>query len=183
MGTPIEDFMDTAASLVARAGPGPQTYQAIGALLADLAARAPLLTDARLGDLHGSGAAANVVGRHPSGPVLMLSRFPAHAPTPVHNHNSWGVVYVLAGRDVYQRWVREDDASDPSHADVHLAEERTLAPGDVVWFDGPPHDLHAQQGLGDDAWELVFFGHDPDARPRAYVDPSTGVVTYRSAVR
>ena len=43
-----------------------------------------------LSSLHGAGAAATVLARTTDGPVLMLARFPADAPTPVHNHNSWG---------------------------------------------------------------------------------------------
>jgi hypothetical protein len=179
---PIEVFMEKASALVADGGPGRATYEAIGVHLTGLAEQTEDLDEGQLGGLHDS-ASATIIGRHADGSVLMLARFPSEPATPIHNHNSWGVVCVLRGRDLYQRWERLDDGKDPHRADVRLAEERTLAAGDVVWFDGPPHDLHAQQGIGEEVWELVYFGRDPSARPRAYFDPPTGAVTYESATR
>jgi len=177
----IAGFMAEAASVVGAQGSGPAAYAEIGARLGRLAARGDLLDEERLAGLHDSSAAAAIIGRHDDGSVLMLARFPQEAPTPVHNHNSWGVVHVLRGRDRYERWVRLDDAVDPERADLHLQEELALGPGDVVWFDGPPQDLHAQQGIGGPVWELVYFGRDPNAAPRAYFDPATGAVTYADA--
>lgn len=92
----------------------------------------------------------------------MLARFPSDAATPVHNHNSWGVVCVIEGRDRYVAWRRLDDGSDPSRAHVEVAEERELSPGDVVWFEGPPHDIHSQQGIGGDVWELRVLRPQPE---------------------
>jgi hypothetical protein len=131
--------------------------------------------------LHGTGAAATVLGEGADGGALMLGRFPAAAPTPVHNHNSWGVVCVLDGRDHHVAWRRLDDGSDPARAALEIAEERDLGPGDVVWFDGPPHDIHSQQGIGGEAWELIYFGSNPNRAPRAYFDPEAGTVTYATA--
>ena len=179
---PIEVFMERASALVADRGLGRATYEAIGAQLSALAEQTDDLDEDRLGGLHGS-ASATIVGRHADGSVLMLARFPSESATRIHNHNSWGVVCVVRGRDLYQRWERLDDGTDPHRADVRLAEERTLGEGDIVWFDDPPGDLHAQQGIGDDAWELVYFGRDPSASPRAYFDAPTGTVTYDLATR
>jgi hypothetical protein len=179
-GGPIEMFMERASALVAARGPGRATYEAIGAQLNELAGHAEGLDEERLGGLHGS-ATATIVGRHADGSVLMLARFPSESATRIHNHNSWGVVCVIRGRDLYQRWERLDDGTDPDRAEVCLVEERTLEVGDVAWFDDPPGDLHAQQGIGDDAWELVYFGRDPSASPRAYFDAPTGTVTYELA--
>jgi len=177
----IAGFMAEAASLVAERGAGPAAYAEIGAMLGRLAARGDLVDGERLAGLHDSSAAAAIIGRHEDGSVLMLARFPQEAPTPVHNHNSWGVLRVLRGRDRYERWTRMDDGAEAGRADLRLEEEVALAPGDVVWFDGPPGDLHAQQGIGAPVWELVYFGRDPNAAPRAYFDPSTGAVTYADA--
>ena len=60
--------------------------------------------------------------------ALMLLRLPDDAPTPVHNHNTWGVARVIEGVNHYWRWERLDDLSDPNHADIHLAESSTTAP-------------------------------------------------------
>jgi hypothetical protein len=42
--------------------------------------------------------------------------------------------------------------------------------------------IHSQQGIGEAAWELVYFGRDPNARPRLYFDPDTGRVEEHAAV-
>jgi hypothetical protein len=177
----IVGFLDDAASVVAGGGPGPGAFAEIGEGLRRLAGGRDMLGEERLAGLHGSAAAAAIIGRHASGSVLMLARFPQESPTPVHNHNSWGVVHVLRGRDRYERWTRLDAGENPGRADLRLAEELALGPGDVVWFDGPPQDLHAQQGVDGPVWELVYFGRDPGAAPRAYFDPRTGAVIYAPA--
>jgi nitrilase len=181
----MDDFFEQAAAAVARTGPGNEAFAAVGDLLRGLAAKADLVapeaTRAGLRTLHGSGAASTILGEGADGSVLMLARFPSDAPTPVHNHNSWGVVCVLEGRDRYLSWRRLDDGSDPGHARVELAEERELGPLDVVWFDPPPQDIHSQQGIGGDVWELVYFGANPNLAPRAYFEPDTGTVTYANA--
>jgi hypothetical protein len=42
--------------------------------------------------------------------------------------------------------------------------------------------IHSQQGIGELAWELVYFGRDPNVRPRLYFDPEKGRVEERAAV-
>src|SRR5205823_5761902 len=85
----VARFLDDAASLVARSGPvpGPATFAAIGEALRGLAGQPGMVDDERLAGLRGSSASAAIIGRHADGSVLMLSRFPAEAPTPIHNHN------------------------------------------------------------------------------------------------
>jgi hypothetical protein len=181
----ITRFMQEATSLVAVSGVGPDTLDTIGNGLKRLGNEVGLggFDPQTLRDLHSSTAAFRIIGRHGDGSVLMLAKFPAEAPTPVHNHNSWGVVCVLQGRDRYERWERLDDGSKPDHADLRLVEESTLMPGDVVWFDRPPQDIHAQQGVDGASWELVYFGTDPTAAERLYFDPRSGAVTRDAATR
>lgn len=112
----------------------------------------------------------------------MLLRLPDDAPTPVHNHNTWGVAVVIEGMNRYWRWERLDDGSDPDRAVLQLGEVVDHGPGEYVRWGDPPHDLHAQQGVDGAAWEFVFFGRNPNHQPRAYFDPDTGQITYASAV-
>ena len=54
--------------------------------------------------------------------------------------------------------------------------EKVLEPGSfVTWLD-PPRDIHSQQGVGDDAVELVLFGKNVTTIPRHYYDTKTGQV-------
>jgi predicted metal-dependent enzyme (double-stranded beta helix superfamily) len=181
-GSGLERFFDAAERLVADHGPGPRTFALIGDHLRALAADPTLIDDARLDALHQASAQATILGRGPKGSTLMLGRFSAEAPTPVHSHNSWGVICVIRGRDRHTRWARQDDGSQSGQAEIRIIETRELGPGDVAWFPDAPGDIHSQQGIGEAAWELVYFGRDPNARPRLYFDPDRGRVEERAAV-
>jgi hypothetical protein len=177
------DLVAWASDLVRADGQSDATRQSIADALRRLGRQLAVGSELALSGLHHASAAATVLARVADGPVLMLARFPSDAPTPVHNHNSWGIVCVVQGRDRYLSWDRLDDGSDPERARVILAQEVELGVGDVMFFAEPPGDIHSQQGIEGPAWELVFFGHDPDAAPRAYFDPDAGTVTYASSAR
>lgn len=73
--------------------------QRIQQTLRELAKAPGLVEQVGLRELHGSAAAATVLASEGSeGLTLVLARFPAEAPTPVHDHNSWGIACVIAGR-------------------------------------------------------------------------------------
>lgn len=110
-----------------------------------------------------------------SGLTLVRGRFEPDSLTPIHNHGSWGIVGVYRGRDRYQIWRRLDHGHGAGPAQVELAEERILEPGDVAILPPPPQDIHAQQGLdGAPAYEFVLFGANTMVLPRLYFDPAQG---------
>ena len=178
----LERFFASAETLVADHGPAPIAFARIGDHLRTLAADRRLIDQSRLDALHQASAQATILGHGPKGSTLMLGRFSAEAPTPVHNHNSWGVICVIRGRDRHILWARQDDGSRPEQATLRIIETRELGPGDIAWFPDAPGDIHSQQGLGEAAWELVYFGRDPNVRPRLYFDPNSGRVEERAAV-
>jgi predicted metal-dependent enzyme (double-stranded beta helix superfamily) len=180
--TDLERFFDTAERLVADHGPTPEAFARVGDLLRILAADRTLIEHSTLDALHQSSAQATILGHGAKGSTLMLGRFSAEAPTPVHNHNSWGVLCVIRGRDRHIRWARQDDGSQQGKAQLRIVETRELDPGDVTWFPDVPGDIHSQQGIGEAAWELVYFGRDPMALPRLYFDPESGRVEERAAI-
>ena len=160
----------------------PATFARIGDLLRILAADRDVIDQTGLEALHQSSAQATILGHGAKGSTLMVGRFSAEAATPVHNHNSWGVVCVVRGRDRHILWTRQDDGSRPGEAQLRIIETRELNPGDVAWFPDVPGDIHSQQGIGEAAWELVYFGRDPMALPRLYFDPDRGRVEERAAL-
>ena len=154
----------------------------IRARLIELAGQPGILPDVALDRLHTTGSSATILFEGEGGRgALMLLRLPPDEPTPVHNHNSWGVSCVISGRNRYWRWERFDDGDQPDRADLRLAETIDQQPGDAMLWDDPPQDWHAQQGLDGDAVEFVFFGTNPLRQPRAYYDPETGIVTHAFA--
>ena len=187
----IVEFIADAKRLLPPDGrdPGPVVREQLGALLRRLARDPDILarTDggtARQGT-HGMDIRGGEIHKEPDGTLaLMLARFPHESETPVHNHNSWGVVCVVRGRDRYVHWKRLDDGSRPGHAEVAVDYERLLDPGEVVHFADPPGDIHSQQGHGGEpVWELVFFGRDPNVKPRLYFDPDRQTVWEGQAIR
>ncbi|MFM9107383.1 MAG: hypothetical protein ACKOWF_11875 [Chloroflexota bacterium] len=178
-----EQFTADAREILDQIGENDRGFAAVAAKMRLLAAQPGIIDEDRLAGLHGAAGATILVEDEHHHCALMLARFPSEAPTPIHNHNSWGIVCVVRGRDLYQRFERLDDGGDPARAELRLAEERVLETGDVVWFGPPPHDIHAQQGIGDAAWELVLFGTNPTLAPRAYFDLGSGHVHYDDSIR
>lgn len=178
----LQQFFRAAEDLLAEHGPGAESFARVGALLRTLGTDSNLVDPSRLATLHDSSAGFNILGHGDAGSTVMLARFRADAPTPVHNHNSWGVICVIRGRDRHILWAREDDGSQPGRARVRVVESRELGPGDIAWFPDAPGDIHSQQGLGGDAWELVYFGRDPTTRSRLYFDPDHERVEERAPV-
>jgi hypothetical protein len=183
LATKAEALVAWASDLLVANGHSTTTRQTIADAVCQFGTEVLVGNEAVLSSLHGAGAAATVLARAMDGPVLMLARFPSDAATPVHNHNSWGIVCVIQGRDRYMKWARLDDGSDPDHARLAPAQEVELGAGGVMFIEDPPGDIHSQQGIEGPVWELVFFGRDPDAEPRAYFEPLTGTVTYARSAR
>ena len=178
----LEQFFRAAEDLLAEQGPGAEMFARVGTLLRPLAADPNLIDPSRLAALHDSSAGFTILGHGQGGSTLMLARFPADAPTPVHNHTSWGVICVIRGRDRHLLWAREDDGSRPGRARLRVIDSRELGPGAIAWFPDAPGDIHSQQGIGGDAWELVYFARDPTTRARLYFDPEHERVEERSPV-
>jgi predicted metal-dependent enzyme (double-stranded beta helix superfamily) len=156
-------------------GPAMRRIQAVLRQLA----QAPGLKDyASLRELHRSGAAATVLASDgPEDLTLVYARFSPESPTPVHDHGTWGIAYVVEGHDRYVAWERLDDGSKSERAQLRVQYEKVLGPGDSVYWLDPPADIHSQQGQGETAWELVLFGKNAMAATRHYFDPATGHVT------
>ncbi|MGN6566015.1 MAG: hypothetical protein ACTHMU_25435, partial [Thermomicrobiales bacterium] len=105
----IAEFIADAKTIVPADGadPGPAGREALGAHLRrlarnpDILERTGLTRQPRQGT-HGMDIRGGEIHKEPDGTLaLMLARFPHEAETPIHNHNSWGVVCVVAGRDRY----------------------------------------------------------------------------------
>lgn len=179
--TSPEGFVAEAASLIGRLGPNEEALEEIGGALRGLAKQPGLISEERLHDLHGAAAGATILAEGADGSALMLARFPSEAPTPVHDHDSWAVICVVEGRDLHTKWQRVDDGSVEGRAELRIVEERELEPGDIQFLGEPPDDIHSQQGIDGDAWELVYFGSNPLPKTRTYFDPVAGTITHSSS--
>jgi predicted metal-dependent enzyme (double-stranded beta helix superfamily) len=175
----ITETMAQARQIVNEHGISEASMRQIEAALGRLGKVPGLLASADFRELHhGSGGAAAVLATEgDEGLTLILARFKPDAPTPVHDHGTWGVAYVVEGRDHYTEWERVDNGSDPQHAELRVKSEKVLNAGDSVYWLGPPHDIHSQQGKDGVASELVLFGRNAMRTTRHYFNPKTGQVT------
>ena len=165
----VADFMVHARDLLAD-GVNEESLDAIGHLLAEVSREPDFIPQTEMKTLHGGGATSAVLQSDPDGLTLMLGLFSPKAETPVHDHNSWGVACVVQGKDHYRHWHRDGEGR------LRVLYEKELEPGSfVTWLD-PPHDIHSQQGIGEEAWELVLFGKNTMTIPRNYYNPETGEV-------
>ena len=89
-------FVADAVALLAKHGATDEGFRAVGARLWRLARQPGIVADEHLAVLHGSAAMSTVLHEGADGTcALMLASFPAEAPTPVHNHNTWGIACVV----------------------------------------------------------------------------------------
>jgi predicted metal-dependent enzyme (double-stranded beta helix superfamily) len=179
----LDETLDAASRAIERHGIADSAMVEIQGALARLAAQ-PALTDpasrTRLHATHGAAGANAVVlaSRGDEGLTVYLARFQVGHATPVHDHESWGVLHVLEGRDHYIHWDADHDPADSSHSEVKPVMGTFLTPGSSVYWFPPPHDIHTQEAIGSTVWELVLAGRNflsPGvlARRHAY-DPKTG---------
>jgi len=179
----IRATMAEARQAVTELGVTEPAMQRIQTALRRLAETPGLRERSDLRELHGGGAAAAVLASDGKEDLtLILTRFEPGKATPIHDHGSWAVAYLVEGRERYVQWEREDDGSDPERAEVRVEYERILHPGDALYWLDPPHDIHSQQALDEVAWELLLFGRNPQQRHLHYFDPGTGRVTTRAPV-
>ncbi|HET9014048.1 MAG TPA: hypothetical protein VFN57_00515 [Thermomicrobiaceae bacterium] len=174
----IAAFIDDVKDVLADDGPSEVGLARIAERMSAFARdpEVPADTSEPAGNIHTErrGSGGGPLHLDETGLTLVRARFGPEAMTPVHNHGSWGVVGVYAGRDRYQVWRRVDDGTGAGAARVELVEERILEPGDAIALPPPPQDIHAQQGLdGEAAYEFVLFGsYDAMTKPRLYFDPA-----------
>lgn len=179
MDTTIQSFIDDVKQSLAENGTSPVGMQQLVALMRQVVQESAVRT-AHAGVLNSSdiegiyrdtGRRSELLYTDETGLTLVRSRFDPDEPTPIHSHGTWGVVGVYAGRDRHQAWRRCDPGTDAGYAKLELLEERVLVPGDVVLIPHPPQDIHAQQGDGEPAYELVLFGLNAMIIPRLIFDP------------
>ena len=155
-----------------------QRLQVAVALVRRFLASASWLTESLPMPDEERGWAVHTLYKEPDYPfaVQLVSWLPG-VPSPVHNHATWSVVAVMgesdAGREKNSVWRRVDDGSREGYAEVELAEERLLYPGDVIGF--TPEAIHSvEMEAAPESWLPTFtfnvYG-EPDYSQRYEFDP------------
>jgi predicted metal-dependent enzyme (double-stranded beta helix superfamily) len=180
--TIITAFITDVKAILADEGPTDAGLQQIAARMKAITTE-PTLTETpeEFGNAHdGLGRQSRPLYTDETGLTLVRARFPPETNTPIHNHGTWGVVAVYAGKDRMQEYRRLDGGEGEGHAEIVFTAEHILGPGDTAIIPHPPQDIHAQQGAdGETALEFVLFGKNAMEIPRLYFDPEAQTAHYR----
>ena len=145
----------------------------VGRLLVDLAADeeffGPLIAE-----IPAQSPGGKWLIRPERGPRLVLFHRPEGVMACTHSHHCWVAIAPVRGVETHQRWdaVRYKDG----RAELRLADERALVPGDVVTL-VPPRDVHNHghvAGTGPSPYSLILLGNDMFLFNREEYDPQRG---------
>ena len=101
--------------------------------------------------------------------------WPGGSLTPVHDHETWGVVGVYRGLEAETRFGLEGNR-DRGPVSLRVLETTLMRPGDVKTV-YPPDDVHQVSNPGKDvAISIHVYGCDIGAHRRHAFDPRTGEV-------
>lgn len=179
----LNETLGEAARVINHYGVTDSAMTRIQVALAKLSMHLSAKDHADLQQIHGSpkSNAAVLASLGEDSVTVFLSRFEAGHATPLHDHQTWGVLYVLEGRDHYKSWDASFAGDDSSKAATQIVGDTVLGPGNSIYWFPPPGDLHTQEAVSDTVWELVLAGRNflsPTVSPhRHYFDPKTGAVS------
>ena len=108
------------------------------------------------------------------GPRLVLVHRPEAVMGYTHSHRCWVGIAPVRGVETHQRWDAVRHAG--GQAELRLADERALVPGDVATL-VPPRDVHNHghvAGSGPSPYSLVLLGDDMLLFGREEYDPDQG---------
>lgn len=92
-----------------------------------------------------------------------------------HDHQTWGVVVGLDGREKNINWRRHDDGSKPGHADIDVNHEVVVGPGEVIAF--MPDDIHSVLNEGEKTTlSLHIYGKSLIHVARSEFDPEAKTI-------
>jgi len=127
----------------------------------------------------GGGIGQYALYRAEDGSLCLFSLVvPATAATPVHDHLAWGLVGIYHGTQDETVYRRLDDGHDPLRAQLEIATQRTLNPGEFYTLLPPAGDIHYVQTVSDiPSISIHLLANDTACIWRHKFDPASGEVT------
>ena len=175
----VEDFAKDVERIMANAESRESAVQEIKPLLAHLMATQDLL-DERYKVVSPEGRVSYRYYRSEDGSLSIGGPvFEAGRPTAVHNHNTWGVIGIVTGKQRTARYRRTDDGSVPGKATLELTDDSVLEKGSI-YFLLPPDDLHRIEAIDEPSLSIHVLGVDLRQQFRQFFDVEAG--TYRDVL-
>ena len=127
----------------------------------------------------GDGIGQYALYRADDGSLCLFSLVvPPGAATPVHDHLAWGLVGVYRGEQDETIYRRLDDGSDATHAQLEIAKQQALKPGDVYALIPPTDDIHYVRTTSQtSSISIHLLANDTACVWRHRFDPGSGAVT------
>ena len=175
----IEQFIDDVKAVIDRKGVTDAGLSEIAEKMRDLSQRDDLFD---IGEWREPTPGGNTIGSYrlhsedDSTLILSISKFSHEHPTPVHTHNTWGVICGYRGRDRYEGFERVDDGSVAEHAELKVVVDKVLEHGDAVYWLEYPKDIHRQQAFDEPSWELLLMGRSTRGIGRLHFEPEQNKV-------
>lgn len=88
---------------------------------------------------------------------LIVARFPAGEPTPIHAHHRWGLEVGIAGKERFTVWERVDDGSSPGKSELQVLSDHHIERGDIAYWYDAPRNIHRQWAEGSEPSCVVIL--------------------------
>ena len=172
----LDAFTRELDALVVEHAAHPAEIPALAAPLLERLLCQPRFAPAVLPSVEDGRGGRALLHQHPDGLYTVWSMaFPAGHCTPIHNHNTWGIVGVWRGEEREEKYHRVDDGARAGHAELASQGTTVNAPGRVVLLVPPRDDVHRIWNETDaPAWSVHIYGKLLGTEPAWTFDAETG---------
>lgn len=161
MAYSVNDFVSEVGTILNEKGETQEAQWAIGPRLQRLVIEKENLAELGEPRVGSTGIEGRVLHVDPQGRFrLIVAKFPAGEPTPVHSHHRWGMECGVSGKERFTVWTQlEDDGSGGSR--LEMLSDHHVERGDLgYWYDAP-RNIHRQWAEGDEPSCLaILMGGD-----------------------
>ncbi|MFQ5933693.1 MAG: hypothetical protein ACE5KI_03515 [Dehalococcoidia bacterium] len=173
----IADFISNIDEILKEKGETVEAFWSIGPLLQKLVDEGGDLTRQGEASTGSTGLESRRLHTDPDGRFqLVVARFPAGEPTPVHSHYRWGVECGISGRERFTVWSRTDDGGESGRAKLQVLSDHHIERGDLgYWYDAP-RNIHRQWAEGTEPSCVVILMGGDGARQHLF-DLANGIYT------
>ena len=103
---------------------------------------------------------------------------PPGSMTPIHDHLAWGLIGVYRGVQDETVYRRTDDGLDESKANLEIARQQTVKPGEFYTLLPPLDDIHYVKTVSDaPSVSIHLLANDTACVTRHRFDAASGIVT------